>query len=379
MNRWSFLVPKILRGCIPESILRYSHCLFSIPTDSCDCLFFCFKMFRPGSQLPGVRNVVRGHPYATPAWHHSYQPGLTATQPYTLYNPNRVQQQEVSANREEGRYRDSLCQLCSEEDCQIYHHHVSSQAVRDFARRHQNSLLYNCFMCRAEESVAHPTTRKVILTSSTLYNVWTYQELNLQEHMEIECVVGGRIRDLTRALLMLYLKHPERIEAVLIAGINNIGERQPVPDIIEELWEMKDTLRAHSELNGHRVPSVVSFSTVIYAPKYCSLDLPSGYPEWVPPPNFLNQRQDIESLNAAIAAINKGSGVNYLNLHLEGIRIDPRAGKKMHKLRPERQIWREGDVRKRLHFTPSYKVKITNRAARLLQGGLTNPGAWIRD
>ena len=84
-------------------------------------------------------------------------------------------------------------------------------------------------------------------------------------------------------------------------------------------------------------------------------------------------------MNAAIAAINKGSGVNYLNLHLEGIRIDPRAGKKMHKLRPERQIWREGDVRKRLHFTPSYKVKITNRAARLLQGGLTNPGAWIRD
>ena len=51
----------------------------------------------------------------------------------------------------------------------------------------------------------------------------------------------------------------------------------------------------------------------------------------------------------------------------------------MHKLRPERQIWREGDVRKRLHFTPSYKVKITNRAARLLQGGLTNPGAWTRD
>ena len=71
--------------------------------------------------------------------------------------------------------------------------------------------------------------------------------------------------------------------------------------------------------------------------------------------------------------------VSLQEFYLEGIRIDPRAGKKMHKLRPERQIWREGDVRKRLHFTPSYKVKITNRAARLLQGGLTNPGAWIRD
>ena len=89
-----------------------------------------------------------------------------------------------------------------------------------------------------------------------------------------------------------------------------------------------------------------------------------------------NQRQEIECLNAAIAAINKGSRVNYLNLHLQGIRIDPESGKRIYRLRPEKQIWREADVRKRLHFTPSCKVKIANRAARLLQRGLTNDHHW---
>ena len=271
---------------------------------------------------------------------------MTVPQSYSLYNPNMVQQQEVRDSREEGRYRDSLCQLCSEDSCEIHHHHISSQAVRDFAKVHQANQLFNCIMCKTKESVAHPTTRKVILTSSTLYNVWTFQKRKLQDHVEIESIVGGRIRDLTRALLMLYLKHPERLDVVVIAGINNIGENQPVPDIVEEIWELKESVRAHSELHGHQEPSVVSISTIFYAPKFCSLDLPPGYPEWVPPPAFRNQRHNIECLNAAIAAINKGSRVNYINLHLEGIRIDPKSGKKIHRLRPEKQIWREEEVRK---------------------------------
>ena len=59
----------------------------------------------------------------------------------------------------------------------------------------------------------------------------------------------------------------------------------------------------------------------------------------VPQPNFRHQKQDIECLNVAIVAISKSYGVNFLNLHMEGIRIDPKAGKKIHKMRSERQIW----------------------------------------
>ena len=135
---------------------------------------------------------------------------------------------------------------------------------------------------------------------------------------------------------------------------------------------------AHTQLHGHEVPSVISFSTVLYAPKFSSLDIPEGYPEWIPPHGFKNYREEIECLNAAIGAINKSSNVNYLNLHLVGIRIDRKAGEKMHKLRPEKPIWREGDVRRRLHLTMEYKVKTVMRVANLFRGGLTTPGVWSR-
>ena len=224
--------------------------------------------------------------------------------------------------------------------------------------------------------MVRPSTRKIILTSSTLYNVWSYQELNMPIHVDIESIVGGRVRDLTRALIMMYLNHPERVEIILVAGLNNIGENQPVPDIIEELWELKEVVQAHSELHKHEEPSLVSISTVLFPPKFCSLDVPANKTEWIPPPNFKNKRNDIECLNAAIAAINKGAKVNYLNIHLEGIRVDKPTGKVLHKHNPEKQVWRETEVRRRLHLTPSYKAKVMGRAAKLFIGGFKNTGVW---
>ena len=139
-----------------------------------------------------------------------------------------------------------------------------------------------------------PSTRKVILTSSTLYNVWSYNELRLDLHVDIESIVGGRVRDLTRALFMMYLKHPERLEIILIAGLNNIGQGQSVPDIIDKIIELKEAVKAHSKKHRHKVPSVVSISTVLFAPKHCSLDVPANKPEWTPPAGFKNRRNEIE-------------------------------------------------------------------------------------
>ena len=77
---------------------------------------------------------------------------------------------------------------------------------------HQRGYKFFCLMRRAEESTITPTTRKLILTNSTLYNIWNIDSLKVPIHIEIESIVGARIRDLTRALFMLYLNHPERLE-----------------------------------------------------------------------------------------------------------------------------------------------------------------------
>ena len=295
--------------------------------------------------------------------------------PLPVYNPKSVQHYEVQASMEEHKYAESLCKLCSDDSHHVHHHHVSSQAIREFASKFQGGYKFNCILCKQDESVVRPSTRKVILTDSTLYNVWTYRDLEMPIHVEIESIVGGRIRDLTRALIMLFLKHySERLEIIVIAGINNVGDSQPVDDIMEEVSELKQVVLAHSTLHGHKEPSCVSLSTVLYAPKFCSLDVPIHLKEWIPPPGFVNKREKIESLNAAIAAVNKCDKVNYLNIHYEGVRIDKASGHKSH--RHQQQIWREAEVRRRLHLNPAHKVKLMRRATKLFMGGLRNVGSW---
>ena len=321
------------------------------------------------------RSAARPHPYHNPVSHVS---AAHRQQAQPVYNPAAVQPEEVQARQEEHRRSDALCRMCSDQGHQICHQHISSQAVRELASIYQGGYRFQCIMCRTNESIVRPDTRKIILTDSTLYNVWTYVDMKLLNHVDIESIVGDRVRDLTRALIMQFLKYPERLEIIVIVGLNNLGDSQPVPDILKELCELKQVVQAHSEVNNHMEASVVFISTVLYAPKLCALDLPKNSPEWVPPPGFINRRHDIECLNAAIAALNKSDHVNYLNMHYEGIRIDKKSGKKMHKHNPVQPVWREREVRRKLHLTPRYKVRVMDKVAKLFTGGLRNMGNWAK-
>ena len=233
-----------------------------------------------------------------------------------VYNQKVVGTAEVSASQEEHRYSDRECELCSDQDHIVCHHHVSSQSVRKLAERFQSSYLFHCMMCKTQESIIRPATRKLILTTSTLYNVWN-SDLKLPIHIDIESIVGGRIRDLTRALIMLYLIYPERLEIILIAGLNNVGDCQSAKEIMDELTELRLTVKAHTEMHSHAQPSTLSISTLMYVPKFCSLDLPANCPaEWIPPVGFNNRRALVEEVNEGIKTMNLTVKVNYLKLHM---------------------------------------------------------------
>ena len=66
--------------------------------------------------------------------------------------------------------------------------------------------------------------------------------------------------------------------------------------------------------------------------------------------------------------------VNYLKLHMEGIRLE--RGKALQKLYPAKPIWRETQVRRRLHLKPEYKEKVCRKASQLFHGGFMNIGDW---
>ena len=371
-------MPLILSGSIPnenvENLFPVAITINHILPSSCTCLGSSMHRSRSSTSRPSTSRPV---PYSSNRSSRTEQAGQVR-QARAVYNPAVIHGREVKAVQQEQTYADSICKLCSEENHDIHHHHFGTEAVRDLARAHQGGYKYHCVMCKGDESVIHPSTRKLILTDSSLYNVWTDGSLMMEVHVDMESIVGGRVRDMTRALIMQYLNHPERLEIIVLAGINNIGAGQPVAEILEEFNELREVVKAHSTMSGHSEPSVVSICTVLYAPKFCSLDVPRNFPNWVPPKGFLNRRHDIECLNAGIAAINKAEQVNYLNLHYEGIKINKSDHTKMHKHNPAEPVWRETEVRKKLHLTAKNKTKVVRKLDRIFKGGLRNLGNWER-
>ena len=152
----------------------------------------------------------------------------------------------------------------------------------------------------------------------------------------------------------MYLMHPERLEVIVIAGLNNIGEGQAATEMMEEIADLRLAVKAHSVMNKHSPPSLLSVSTLLYAPKYCSLDVPQNCTEWIPPAGFENKREIMEEFNEWIKRMSIDNKVNNLKLHMEGIR---------HKHYPANPIWRELQMRRRLHLAPEYKEKVCRKAA----------------
>ena len=289
-------------------------------------------------------------------------------QPTPHINPKVFRPGDMASMRGEqveARHKDSLCKLCSNTNREVCHPHFSTKQLRDFAAKYRSLGTFNCPICKKEEPIERPTnvTIRLLLSSSTLYNIWENPKIK-DKHFEMEAVVGGRVRDLTRALDRLYLsKLPNRLEIIAVCTINNIGDGQPPEEIVADMMKMKALVAEHSEIFQHEIPSFVSFATCIQPPKFCSFTVPADVPElrdWIPQPNFINRAEAIETLNKQIKEMNSKEGLNYVGLHMWGMKFF-KSGMKQHKFDTKegaKQIWRETDVRRKLHFTHEVKLQV---------------------
>ena len=334
----------------------------------------------PRSQAVKRPRQVPSHSVST--FHHtsSTQPAVpgqtSSTRPRGHTNPHinpavfkPRDMSRLDQERRETKYGDSLCEMCTGEGSKyVQHTHFSTANLRTFALCYTEKDTFMCPICKVLEPVIPDknTSRRIILTSSTLYGVWEQPCLPPNtEHFELEAIVGGRVRDLTVALKAGYLYLPHRLEIIVVAGINNIGEGQHPDKIVGEMKELKEMVRLHSEENQHSKPSYVSFCTIILPPKFCSLHIPENAPhlaEWVPGPNFKNRYKDIEAVNKKVKEMNLEDNLRYVNLHEQGVKFF-KSGTIQHKfdsLPGRAKIWRENEVRRKLHFTMENKLKVVS-------------------
>ena len=278
------------------------------------------------------------------------------------------------------RYRDKPCEYCSSFKNEICHHHFSTSMQRVFHILWTNGN-FICPICQTLESAVRGKNEihRVILSDSTLYGVWDNPELpKVSTHFDIECIVGGRIRDLTVALKKNILRNDYRFEIVVIGGINNIGEGQSAAEIMNEFSLLKEAVADHSRKHLHVSPSYVSVCTLILPPKYCSLRLPEdmrGLEAWKPPRNFINRYPVIKEVNEKIKKMNLDSGLAYLNLHMQGIKMLKSGPQHKFDNKPgAKQVWREQEVFKKLHFTAENKLKVVQYLQNKFKNSMGKPG-----
>ena len=327
---------------------------------------------------PATKRARAGTSRPNPAKHHT-STTTTARQSQqgqgrVLVNPSKISpdgRAKLAEELRENRYGDKVCTMCSDVGVNhtFRHHHFSSTAIRRLAASNNSTAktqTYMCPVCKAPEPVVIPAadTRRVVLADSTLYGVWDHM-LPSKVHFDIDTIVGGRVKDMTRALQKNYLHLPNRLEIIVVAGINNIGAGHKAEQILEEVKELKAVLKEHSERWQHSTPSYAAFCTVMYAPKFCSLHVPPSPPEpwvaaWTPPANFHNRAEEVRKLNDMIIQMQRAESLELVRLDYMGIKRF-KSGTVQHKFDNKEgatPIWREQEVFKKLHFTRENKVKI---------------------
>ena len=176
---------------------------------------------------------------------------------------------------------------------------------------------------------------------------------------------------------------PNRMEIVVVAGLNNIGAGETADQIITEMEELKNVVGEHSNRWKHDPPSYVVFCTLLFAPKFCSLQLPpstgSGsdlvnpeIADWIPAPSFNNRYLETRKLNDLIISKNKKGGQQLIPVRLDyvGIRRH-KSGAYQHRYDNKAgatAIWKEKAVFKKLHLTMENKVKVISNISSCFVG-----------
>ena len=104
--------------------------------------------------------------------------------------------------------------------------HFSSTAIRRMFMdkytntRDKHKQTYMCPICKEPEPVLFSITetRKLVLADSSMYGIWEKPMPKNTPHFDIDSLVGGRVRDITRALVKNYLHLPNCYLIIVIAN-----------------------------------------------------------------------------------------------------------------------------------------------------------------
>ena len=219
---------------------------------------------------------------------------------------------------------------------------------------------YFCKICDTNHNSGTPTTRNLLVTSSTLINFWKDRQWYTPVHFDCEAIVGGTVGDGIRAFEVLYESNPTPMNVVIAIGINDILKNRSVHDTVQDLYTFTQKIRNHSKRYKHVELGLEGNSVVILPlirpPKCVKLNR-----EYDPPTP--DKSTEINQVNSEIGKINvMGGGRIPVYLNTLGIRND-RNGKPSHRSNE----WREDEYSHKLHLISSIKCYAARKISKYFE------------
>ena len=174
------------------------------------------------------------------------------------------------------------CSICSEststafpfQKC-FYHKHVSSKEFRLRAKLDHYGQ-YPCFTCAVSPHLCKSGVRYPIILTASALNEWhRFQETNLyagdEIHVDSIAIPGAKLDTLLHALTIEYGGLNRPIDVLVVAGVNDILQNTPLPDIARKFLNISSWVRDQKKYHPDQENTCV-FATIPYIPKVCRLD-----------------------------------------------------------------------------------------------------------
>lgn len=246
------------------------------------------------------------------------------------------------------------CGICSDETFRVNHPHFSVQ--KQFSNRKNQLREIHCRLCRFKHTTESERLN-LVLSSSTVHNLWLSRSYQPEEHIDFDTIIGGRIHDIHASFLYQYYDLKTPMDILLVCGVNNIPTSDSSSIIIQQFESLIKTIKRHSQENNHRVGNRIVLCTVLYAPKFCDRSLP---------PQF-DMKDKVRKVNNWIESWNTAETGLHLKLHLNGVVGDPDKDIEGTDIIHRYEDWKEPQVSRKLHLTNNVKDKVALQVLQLFR------------
>ena len=260
------------------------------------------------------------------------------------------------------RVRRIFCKICLHQDIRVKHRHHSTMFARQVLHEAGQPFM-DCVSCKVRHSRDIKGDRyKVLVTSSTLHDVWLEPSVRNLFHVDLISICGGTLRQGKTDFIASYGLQSKALDVVVAMGLNDV--RKIEPEVFKAtLAHFVGIVEGHEA--GFNVENTIGFIKMPHVP--CMAWLPGDGP--LPHKDYRNHLYKVDTFNRIISEMNASSGKSTNVVSFEN------EGERRTRLHQSQHVWksfREEKKEDMMHLTDYHRAKMYNRVIKYFENNTVN-------